>query len=152
MWAPLRESAYLSHQAQAVKDTAQVSLCCPHCFMLPLWASHKQSTFIVYSSTYIDTYIHNLCHTGSSVDTPGRCKPNSRSKSLFFVENYQPFVYSLYTVIHFCMMVLTASNYYFSSKRKRRLYLSKKTLTSAGTEDFRFSMVQCFLLTFKAAS
>lgn len=146
------ERVLTSATSHRLSMTAQVSLCCPYCLLLPLWASHKQSTFIVYTPTYTDTYIHNLCHIGSSVDMPRRCKANSRSKSLVFVENYQPFVYSVYTVIHSFMMVLTASNYYLSSKRKRWLYLSKKALISAGTEDFRFSMVQRFLLTFKAAS
>lgn len=154
LWAPLREDAILSHQEQAFNDTAEESLCCTHCFMLPLWTLHKQSTSIVHAPTYIDTYTHHLWHICSSVDMVRRCwkLPNFRSKSPFFVENYQPFIYSVYKVIHFCMMVLTANNYYFGSKRKRWLYLSKKALTSAGTEDFRFFMVQCFLLTFKAAS
>lgn len=38
--------------------TAQVSQCYPHCFMLPLWASHKQSTFIVHAHTHTQSMPH----------------------------------------------------------------------------------------------
>lgn len=47
------------------------------------------------------------------------------------------------------MIVLTASNYYFYSRRKGWLYLNMKLLLSAGTEDFRFFQVHCFLFIIK---